>query len=68
MSILPMMSGAVIDICFNFQPGKSGKARLISKMAKMGQPILPMMGGAVIAGEDESGEEEEEEGSIVSCL
>ena len=47
-------------------PGKSGKARLISKMAKMGQPILPMMGGAVIAGEDESGEEEEEEGSIES--
>lgn len=42
--------------------GKSGKARLISKMAKMGQPILPMMGGAVIANdEDESGEEEEEE-------
>ncbi|CAC5419243.1 unnamed protein product [Mytilus coruscus] len=43
--------------------GKSGKARLISKMAKMGQPILPMMGGATpVEIEDDSGEEEE--GSI----
>ncbi|CAG2236491.1 unnamed protein product [Mytilus edulis] len=42
---------------------KSGKARLISKMAKMGQPILPMMGGATpVEVEDDSGEEEE--GSI----
>ena len=67
------MSRAIVAICCCFfQHGKSGKARLISKMAKMGQPILPMMGGAVIANdEDESGEEEEEEeeeGSIVSSV
>lgn len=37
-------------------------------MAKMGQPILPMMGGATpVEVEDDSGEEEEE-GSIVSTI
>lgn len=36
-------------------------------MAKMGQPILPMMGGATpVEVEDDSGEEEE--GSIVSTI
>lgn len=35
-------------------------------MAKMGQPILPMMGGATPAEPEEGEESEGEEGSIVS--
>ena len=38
-------------------PGKSDKARLISRMAKMGQPMLPMTGA--VAAQPESDEEPE---------
>lgn len=37
-------------------------------MAKMGQPILPMMGGATPAEPEEEEESDGEQGSIVSLL
>lgn len=42
----------LIGLYWYFQSPKSDKAKLISRMAKMGQPMLPQMSGAIPAQPD----------------